>query len=404
MQLNTESLRRMFVTTFEQLCRRSRFRSCSSLFIDGFCGGGSYECEDSTEITDGSPLLMLRAVREARALLNFGRDKARELSVDYKFIDIEPETVAHLKYHINARAEESLIDASDLSRIQVCQADFLSQLPNVLAEVKQRKMGERAIFVLDQYSYDKLPMPQIAGILSTINAGEVILTFNVGSLMTFMSDRAANRRPMEKIGLDRHIPWDQIATLKATQSQQWRQVLQRHLAYGIRQEAGARYATLFFVKPLGSNSWDYWLIHLSNHYKAHEVMKDLHWDNATEFGHELEPGVFMQGYDANRDRSYTGQHDFDFGSASRDLCIDGIREHFGQTLVGLHQPVKLGDLIHDCVSQSPGSTSHFMEAASSLHRSRDVVVCSADGKVRQPSKNYKMDDIIEHSRRIRLFT
>ena len=71
--------------------------------------------------------------------------------------------------------------------------------------------------------------------------------------------------------------------------------------------------TLFFVKPHGTNSWGYWLIHLSNHYRAHEVMKSLHWEHATDFGHELEPGVFEFGYNANKDNEYTGQETFEFG-------------------------------------------------------------------------------------------
>lgn len=41
-------------------------------------------------------------------------------------------------------------------------------------------------------------------------------------------------------------------------------------------------------------------------------MKALHWEHATEFGHELEPGVFVLGYNANRDDEYTKQPTFEF--------------------------------------------------------------------------------------------
>ena len=126
------------------------------------------------------------------------------------------------------------------------------------------------------------------------------------------------------------------------------------MAHGIKTETGAQFATLFFVRPLGSNTWDYWLIHLSNHYKAHEVMKDLHWDHATEFGHELEPGVFMQGYDANKDDRYTQQSPFDFGPDSRQRCIEGIHEHLGQIVTALNQPITIRDLVYQSASRSPG--------------------------------------------------
>ncbi|MCL2160538.1 MAG: three-Cys-motif partner protein TcmP [Betaproteobacteria bacterium] len=371
--------------------------------VDGFSGGGCYLAEDGSGFVDGSPLLMMRAVREVRAFLNLSRNKPREICVNYELIDIEPKTVEYLNYWFNARNNEGVLDQEDVKRTNVKCADFLKELPRIKAAIKARKMGERAIFLLDQYSYDDLPMKEIAEILTSIKKSEIILTFNVGSLMTFISDQAVNRKPMAKIGLESYIPWEQIGALKASDSQKWRQVLQRHVAHGIKSEVGAKYATLFFVKPLGSNTWDYWLIHLCNHYKAHEVMKDLHWEHATEFGHELEPGVFMQGYDANRDQEYTQQTPFDFGSDSKERCVEGIREYFGQQIYALNKPIPLRELIESCVSRSPGSIQHFLNAARILHVSQDIVICDACGNVRRPSKHYSLDDIVEHSRRIRLF-
>jgi three-Cys-motif partner protein len=322
--------------------------------IDGFSGGGCYQVEDANALVDGSPLLMMRAVREARAALNRGRNKPRELCVNYDFIDIEPETIDYLNYWLNGRADDKAIDMEDKQRTSVRCADFLAELPRIRNEIKQRRFGERAIFVLDQYNYNDLPMAEMAGLMRDLKGSEIILTFNVGSLLTYISDHAANRKPMARIGLEKYIPWEQIQTLKATDSQRWRQILQRHVAHGIKTETGAQFATLFFVRPLGSNTWDYWLIHLSNHYKAHEVMKDLHWDHATEFGHELEPGVFMQGYDANKDDRYTQQSPFDFGPDSRQRCIEGIHEHLGQIVTALNQPITIRDLVYQSASRSPG--------------------------------------------------
>ena len=55
--------------------------------IDGFCGGGCYVTEDG-KLVDGSPLLMMRAVREARMMLNQERRNPRNINVHYSFIDI----------------------------------------------------------------------------------------------------------------------------------------------------------------------------------------------------------------------------------------------------------------------------------------------------------------------------
>ncbi|MFH1524347.1 MAG: three-Cys-motif partner protein TcmP [Chloroflexota bacterium] len=367
--------------------------------IDGFCGGGSYLAEDGS-IADGSPLLMLRAVREARALLNRDRRVPRGIHVDYSFIDIIPDTTQHLQYLLNARREESAVDEEDIPRIEITTGAFLSVLPTLVKKIQARHSGEHAIFVLDQYNYNDLPLPQIKNILHTLKGAEVIMTFNVGSLITYLSDRVENRKPLVKIGLDDYVPWAELNQLKATEKKGWRQIIQRHLAYGIRKETGAKFMTLFFVKPWGSNTWDYWLIHLSNRYRAHEVMKAIHWDYGTNFGHDLGHGIFMLGYDANADSGYTGQDSLDFGEGSREACVDSVREHFGKTVFSLGNPVSVGDLFQSCVSNSTAAENHLLDATRQLHACKDIVVVSKDGTVRRPSKNYRPDDVIEPSRQL----
>lgn len=159
--------------------------------------------------------------------------------------------------------------------------------------------------------------------------------------------------------------------------------------------------TLFFVKPVGLMSWGYWLIHLSNQYRAHEVMKTLHWEHATEFGHELEPGIFVLGYNANKDEEYTGQNTFEFsGHQSEEACINGVREHFGKTIFERNMPTRLGDLFESCVTNSTAAEYHLMEAARQLHASKNIIIVSKDGNVRRNNKTYSLSDIIEPSKQI----
>ncbi|MDD5057979.1 MAG: three-Cys-motif partner protein TcmP [Sideroxydans sp.] len=368
--------------------------------IDGFCGGGCYQTE-AGDIADGSPLLMMRAVREARMLLNQDRRIPRNINVDFLFVDILQDTTNHLRHWLAARQQENAIDLLDYNRARVITNSFFAELPKIVDTIQKRKKGEHAIFVLDQYSYKDIPFPEISGILKTLKGAEVIMTFNVDNLTTYLSDYAANRKPLETIGLDNYVPWEQIKTLKATQKREWRRILQRYLAHGIKCESGAEFMTLFFVKPHGTNSWGYWLIHLSNHYRAHEVMKSLHWEHATDFGHELEPGIFEFGYNANKDGEYTGQDTFEFGEPqSKEACIEGVREHFGRQIFALKKPIRVGELFQGCVGQSTAAETHLMDATRRLHSSKDIVVASKDGSIRRPSKTYRADDVIEPSRQI----
>ncbi len=371
--------------------------------IDGFCGGGCYQTENGG-LADGSPILMMQAVREARIYLNRDRRIPRHVNVDYYFVDILADTTSYLRYWLNAKLSDNAIELEDYQKTEIITSNFLSQLPLLIQKVKQRKMGEHALFILDQYSYKDIPLPEMAGILRNLRGAEIVMTFNVDNLTTYLSDRAANRKPLENIGLDKYIPWEDLKQIKATQKREWRQILQRHLAHGIKSETGAKFMTLFFVKPYGTNSWGYWLIHLSNTYRAHAVMKSLHWDHATEFGHELESGIFVLGYNANKDNDYTGQQTFEFaGKGSREACIDGVREYFGETVFQLDKPTKLADLFQNCVTKSTAAESHLMEAVGQLHSSKEVVIVSKDGAIKRANKKYLLSDIIEPSKQFSLF-
>lgn len=368
--------------------------------VDGFCGGGSY-LKESGELADGSPILMMQAVREARTILNVDRRIPREINVDYTFIDVLQDTTNYLRYWRTAKLEEGAIDHLDVNRSEIITSTFDQELPALIEKIKARRMGERSIFLLDQYNYNDIPLPSLKKILRSLAGAEVIFTFNVGSLITFLSDRASNRKPVKRLGLDSHIPWEQLPAIKADK-QRWRQILQRYIAHGVRQETGAKFMTLFFVKPWGANSWDYWLIHLSNRYRAHEVMKTLHWEHATEFSHELEPGVFVLGYDANMDKDYTGQALFDFGQGSRVACIDGLREYFGKQLYLIDKPMVVSELFQSCISNSTAAEQHLMSATRQLHQSKSIIVTTKDGDVRYPSKNYRSSDIIVPNKQIML--
>jgi len=136
-------------------------------------------------------------------------------------------------------------------------------MPGIIQKIKARKGGERVLFVLDQYCYKDIPLKQVAHIMSALKAAEVIMTLNVGNLTTYLSNRASNRKAVQNIGLDTYIPWDELKYLKAEQKREWRRIMQRYLAHGIKCETGAKFITLFFVKPFGENTWSYWLIHLN---------------------------------------------------------------------------------------------------------------------------------------------
>lgn len=384
------------------LMSNARIPKLHLTLVDGFSGGGAYFNESETEIVDGSPLLMLRAVREARALLNINRGKFRNIDIDYVFNDSDKKTLEHLKHWIDCSKQENKIDECDFSKINLYQEDFSKLLPNIVKQIKNSRQSERAIFVLDQYSYT-LPMREISYILKCLPSAEVILTFNIDSLTSFFSDTPNNRKALENINLDKYIPWQNIANLKFDIN--WKKILQGYLAEGIQLETGAKFITPFFVKPRGKNSWEYWLIHLSNHYKAHDVMKELHWEYGTEFGHELQPGIFIQGYSTKHDpEDLMGQSPIDFSEHSKEVTIENISDHLGKKIAEHNSPIEIQQVIHHFASKSTGGTKHFNSAINRLQSTKNFIITTNSGKVRKLSKHYNSKDLIEYSPQKNFFT
>ena len=364
--------------------------------IDGFSGGGEYISQDGSKV-DGSPLLIMKAVREARYKINIGRNTPREVSVQYGFIDQSENAIKYLKQHVDQRLQENMIDEVDYKQVTYYPKPFFEVLPQINHRINAHKGGARAIYMLDQFAYKDAPFPKVRNLLQSNKNSEVIMTFNVDNMVTYLSEAAPNKKAIENIGLDSHIPWDLLTQIKTEDSQRWRSILQRYIANGIKKETGAGFMNLFFVKPQGVNAWGYWLIHLSNHYRAHEVMKTIHWEHATDFSHELEPGHFVLGYNTAKDSDYTGQTAIFGESSSNNACINGLREHFG-TKIFSQEDITVSELYSTNIGSSMGSEAHLNKAVSQLHQQKDVAIFTKDGKSRRPSKTYNSTDIISSRR------
>ena len=368
--------------------------------VDGFSGGGAYRSESGKDV-NGSPLMMMEAVREARFTANVGRKVPREVDVSYFFVDAKKPHIDHLKHWVDAEREKNLVDDSDYRNIEYFSKPFFEAFPAISKRIKDKKGGERVIFILDQYSYKDVPLAQVRQLLSNFKNSEVIMTFNIDNLLTYLSERAENRKAVANIDLDQYIPWDQLKEIKETK--QWRKVIQKYVADGIKKETAAEFMTPFFVKPEGNSSWSYWLIHLSNHYRAHDVMKDLHWEHATDFGHELSAGHFVLGYDTKNDFDHIPQNSLCFDESSKEICVDELRERFAKVLFSIDKPVSVRSLLASHISNSMASERFMFQSVSQLHNQNDVTIWTKDDCNRRPSQTYNDTDVIQSKKQISVF-
>lgn len=312
--------------------------------IDGFCGGGIYKDDDGIGIHYGSPIIALETVRQTVAEINTLRKQDREVIAKYYFVDIKKDNIDYLNAVLNAKGYSHLID-KDVFPIK---SRFTNALPALINQIKKLKFSQRAIFLLDQYAYKDVPFSSIRAIFQEVRNAEVLLTFNVDSLIDYLSEREENRKALQNIDLEKYIPWAKLPSFKATMRHEWQHLIQRFLAKGILKESGAEFMTVFFITPFGANPRTYWFIHLAKSYRANAVMKEIHWKYGNHFSHAMTPALFV-GYDTKRDIQVTDQQNLGFGE-----------EHFFDNVTGKRIERELSELLPRQIYQQPVQTFEDM--------------------------------------------
>lgn len=369
--------------------------------VDGFAGGGEYMAENGTDFHDGSPLIALKTVAEQQIALNVGRQKPRHVDAKYYFVEKDRGNFAYLSHIVSARVEADRIGRD----IVLLPGSLQQRVGAVISDIRKRAGGERAIFLLDQYAYDQVPAPLLKTIFSSVRGADVLLTFNVDSLISFLSNTARSRKKLEEMGLARYIDWESIDRLKSAGSNVWRSAIQRNLAKGLVEVSGAKHYTIFYITPMGSTSWTYWLVHLSNSFKARDVMMELHWQNANHFSHYLEPDLFTLGYRTNADRAATGQDEMDLGEAhhfdaiANQRCLTGLTAKLVPTIYDLAKPTRFGDILEQIGSSTPATADMIRLSLDAAIRNGDIgAVATSSGGRRTRGSTLRLDDVLSAGR------
>ncbi len=364
--------------------------------VDGFAGGGEYAAESGRDFHDGSPLIALKTVAEQQIALNVGRQKPRYVDAKYYFVEKDRGNFAYLSQLVGARFEAGRVGRD----IELLPGSFRERVASIIADIRKRAGGERAIFLLDQYAYDQVPAPLLKTIFSSVRGAEVLLTFNVDSLVTFLSNTEQSRKKLEEIGLARYIAWESLDRLKSAGGNVWRSAIQRNLAKGLVEVSGAKHHTIFFITPMGTTSWTYWLVHLSNSFKARDVMMALHWQNANHFSHYLEPDLFTLGYRTNADRTATGQNEIDLGEAhhfdaiANRRCLDGLAAKLVPAIYDLDKPTRFGDVLEQVGSSTPGTADMIRLSLDAAIRNGDIGAAAAGGGKRTRGSTLRLGDVL----------
>jgi three-Cys-motif partner protein len=385
---------------FEQRTLNARGREVFKItLVDGFCGGGLYTIKGTGQAALGSPLRMLEAVEEARVRVNVGRQKPLALDVKFIFVDRDESAIVYLAKVLKDRGYEAAIGRS----IHLIRQEFADASHAVRALVKQHTpRAGTALFFLDQYGYKDVPAPLIQQIFAELPNSEVVLTFHVSSFATYTNDEFTDQISTTlAIDIRAALGGRTIEELKHNEAD-WRRLIQGALYQALVKNCGARFFTPFFIRGQGSGHGEYWLVHLSQHHRAQDVMKQVHWQYQNHFIHYGGAGLNMLApHTMGFRQEFNGG--FQFDDVALHQSNTALLQHLAEKIYSNGCPITIRDLFSSTCNTTPATSGMYTGALATLVGERDIIVTSDDGKPRRHARYMRDTDRIERCQQSSLF-
>lgn len=352
-------------------------------FIDGFSGGGKYWYQTTKNIIGGSPFVMLEACLEGEALINRERSKNKfELHGEFFFIDKDKHANSGLKHNIENSQFNHLLN---LGRIKIIQKTFNQAVENIISHIECKNKNSRALFLLDQYGYDQISVDLINKILTKLPNAEIILNFNVDSLLTYLTEKnLADFIRKTKFSLN-HLQGQVERLWIHGDETHRRQILQKYIYDAVTRDCGAAYYESFFIKnPHGYGM--YWLIHMSRRPTARHVMNAIGWqygNDVVQYAGEGLDRFNMLGYSPRHDeRIVAGELEvFAFGPSYHQLTLERLAEQVPRMAHDLHKygaPVQT--FVNETCNHTGASKQQYLEILTSLHAGHEITLYDQNNK------------------------
>lgn len=281
-----------YLTVRCRLPQQERFRLA---VIDGFAGGGRYQCG-----TSGSPLIFIEELKHAIETVN-----AQRAAQGFSLIEIEcllvlndfsRDAIETLKGNIAPLQAEITENLPRLHlRIEYLTDTFEAGYPQMKKFLEQGRY-RNVLFNLDQCGHSHVERSTLLDIMRAHPSVEIFYTFAIEALLSFLQKTdpvqlAAQLRPfdIEPTGLN---------VLNGAMSKyNW-------LGAAERLVFDTFHTCAPFVSPFSINNpggWRYWLIHFANFYMARQVYNDVLHRNSTAQAHYGRSGLNMLSYDPSHE-------------------------------------------------------------------------------------------------------
>ena len=384
-------LRDYLVDYFLTLVASPRQDKIQLTVVDGFCGGGRYINENGQEVP-GSPLVILKAIEEAKARVMREQQRRKDIAFDVKLICIDKDksAVSHLRYILEQEGYGRYLTTG---AVELLVGEFTTRSDEVIAEVQRRSpRSGRSLFVLDQYGYNQIPLPILQQIFLKLRQAEVVLTFNIDALLNYLNPNNLARFERQT-GMSSAVSAADID--KHQRSPGWRMRVQAELYQRLTQGSGATFFTPFFIRPHKGHG-DFWLLHLSKHWKARDVMASAHWRHHNHFVHYGAAGfdMFSTGYAARIDEEEGAQAAFEFDDVASRASRSAMLDQIPVALSASPHGIRFKDFFVDRVNSTPVTEAMFEQAVLALVHEREIEVVGDNGSLRHVRTALQADHVL----------
>ena len=285
--------------------------------------------------------------------------------------------------------------------IHLFNDDFAAHSTRIIEFVTEKSRSGRAIFVLDQCGYDRVPFACIREIMRSVPNAEIILTFAADFLIDYLQEGRPNRRLKSIPELD----LDALAARADKSDPLWRKLIQHELHSEVRRAANAKFYTPFFIHSQDSHR-DLWLVHLSRHHRARDVMMGVHWDLQNSFAHYGKPGLKMLGYRPDEDIIHTNQPYFPgfyFDDKAKALTREALFEELPRLIFEHPNSIDFKSLFSQISNETPATSGILRLSLYDLANEKQIIIKDETGRTIRRAGVQHDSDLILIPRQKRLF-
>ncbi|MEP0750612.1 three-Cys-motif partner protein TcmP [Trichocoleus sp. Lan] len=395
-QILEEYIENLIITLYG----KGRYGETTFTFIDGFCGGGMYDDKDNNTEWQGSPLRIIKAVRE-------GYKKSRRqypLNVNFIFIDNKQDHLDCLRNYsmpkagfgnlVDSLSHEFKCDEFESLLVEKCEfrcGEFEDLVNWCVFTVSARK--GHSFFLLDPFGWTDISMASIR-LINSITGSEILYTYMIRDLKRFVigkhgRDTATFNRILEADG------YYESVNLKSLDEPAEQRYLRNESLRLFREKGKAKYAHTFSLIPKGYIVVIYYLMHFSQNLTALQVMKDTLW-KYNNLCHLFEFEVYGFGLKTVDHYKQSPKLDFYIEGTidSHNACIETLDREIGQLIRSNYEGTQFRQICNDTMQQNPANKKHYEYYFNRLRRDKEIEVVRKGKIIRGEKIELQNSDII----------